>query len=178
MYVCSVCMAGYPSVSCNRIIENKRNKTKKKKKKKKKKGPTPLLSSSSSSLSSLSEPSSSLSSSNTAILLNLPSSVLTNLVFFSPLKKKTIIYCFLFELMLDSAVNNFHQVGMFPLLNQFCSNQKMKRRETGLSSPVKYFTGNSKAVLLLWIICVIYVLSLSYFQVCSLLPCGHLLGKG
>ena len=37
MYVCTVCMAGYPSVSCNRIIENKRNKTKKKKKKKKKK---------------------------------------------------------------------------------------------------------------------------------------------
>ena len=32
MYVCTVCMAGYPSVSCNRIIENKRNKTKKKKK--------------------------------------------------------------------------------------------------------------------------------------------------
>ena len=30
MYVCTVCMAGYPSVSCNRIIENKRNKTKKK----------------------------------------------------------------------------------------------------------------------------------------------------
>ena len=37
MYVCTVCMAGYISVSCNRIIENKRNKTKKKKKKKKKK---------------------------------------------------------------------------------------------------------------------------------------------
>ena len=35
MYVCTVYMAGYPSVSCNRIIENKRNKTKKKKKKKK-----------------------------------------------------------------------------------------------------------------------------------------------
>ena len=32
MYVCTVCMTGYPSVSCNRIIENKRNKTKKKKK--------------------------------------------------------------------------------------------------------------------------------------------------
>ena len=29
MYVCTVFMAGYPSVSCNRIIENKRNKTKK-----------------------------------------------------------------------------------------------------------------------------------------------------
>ena len=29
----------------------------------------------------------------------------------------------------------------------------------------------------LWIICVIYVLCLSCFRVCSLLPCGHLLGK-
>ena len=28
-----------------------------------------------------------------------------------------------------------------------------------------------------WIICVIYVLCLSCFRVCSLLPCGHLLGK-
>ena len=27
-------------------------------------------------------------------------------------------------------------------------------------------------------ICVIYVLCLSCFRVCSLLPCGHLLGKG
>ena len=35
----------------------------------------------------------------------------------------------------------------------------------------------SKAVLLLWIICVIYVLCLSCFCVCSLLPCGHLKGK-
>ena len=32
--------------------------------------------------------------------------------------------------------------------------------------------------LLLWIICVIYVLCLSRFHICSLLPCGHLLGKG
>ena len=29
-----------------------------------------------------------------------------------------------------------------------------------------------------WINCVIYVLCLSCFCVCSLLPCGHLLGKG
>ena len=34
-----------------------------------------------------------------------------------------------------------------------------------------------KAVLLLWIICVIYVLFFSCFRVCSLLPCGHLLGR-
>ena len=33
-------------------------------------------------------------------------------------------------------------------------------------------------VLLLWIIGVSYVLCLSCFRVCSLLPCGHLLGKG
>ena len=34
-----------------------------------------------------------------------------------------------------------------------------------------------RAVLLLWITCVIYVLWFSCFRVCSLLPCGHLLGK-
>ena len=33
-------------------------------------------------------------------------------------------------------------------------------------------------ILLLWIICVIYVLCLSCFHVRSLLPCGHLKGKG
>ena len=33
-------------------------------------------------------------------------------------------------------------------------------------------------VLLLWIIYVIYVLCLSCVRVCSLLPCGHLKGKG
>ena len=33
-------------------------------------------------------------------------------------------------------------------------------------------------VLLLWIICVISVLCLSCFRVCSLLPCGDLMGKG
>ena len=32
-------------------------------------------------------------------------------------------------------------------------------------------TDRSKAVLLLWIICVIYVFCLSCFHVCSLLPC-------
>ena len=46
---------------------------------------------------------------------------------------------------------------------------------SGLSPPVKYFTDRSKAVLLLWIICVV---CLSCFRVCLLLPCGHLLGKG
>ena len=51
-------------------------------------------------------------------------------------------------------------------------------RETGISPPLKYFTGCSKAVLLLWIVCVIYVMRLSCFRVCSLLPCDHLKGKG
>ena len=48
---------------------------------------------------------------------------------------------------------------------------------TGLSPPKNIFTDRSKAVLLLWIICVIYVLCLSCFCVCSLLPCGHWLGS-
>ena len=39
-------------------------------------------------------------------------------------------------------------------------------------------TDRSKVVLLLLIICVIYILCLSCFRVCSLLPCGHLLGMG
>ena len=39
------------------------------------------------------------------------------------------------------------------------------------------YTDGSKVVLLLWIICFIYVLCLSCFRVCSLLHCGHLLGK-
>ena len=40
------------------------------------------------------------------------------------------------------------------------------------------FTDHSKAVLLLWIIFVIYVWCLPCFFVCSLQPCGHLLGNG
>ena len=39
---------------------------------------------------------------------------------------------------------------------------------------VKYFTDCFKAVLLLCIICVIFVLCLSCFRVCSLLFCGRL----
>ena len=51
---------------------------------------------------------------------------------------------------------------------------------TGLSPPVKYFTGRSKAVVLLWIFyvfvlsCVCYV----FVRVCLYVLCGHLLGKG
>ena len=44
--------------------------------------------------------------------------------------------------------------------------------ETGLSTPVNYFTDRSKAI-----ICISFVLCLSCFCVCSLLPCGHLKGK-
>ena len=45
--------------------------------------------------------------------------------------------------------------------------------------PVKIvLTDRSKAVLLLWIFFVIYISCLSCFLVCSLQPCGHLLGKG
>ena len=51
--------------------------------------------------------------------------------------------------------------------------------ETSLSPLVKYFTDPSKAsLLILWIICVIYVLGLSFFRACPLLLCSHLLGKG
>ena len=41
-----------------------------------------------------------------------------------------------------------------------------------------FFTDRSKVVLLLWILFVIYISCLSCFLVCSLQPCGHLLGKG
>ena len=42
----------------------------------------------------------------------------------------------------------------------------------------KYFYWPFQGELLLWIICVIYILCFSCFRVCSLLPCGHLLGRG
>ena len=51
-------------------------------------------------------------------------------------------------------------------------------RKSCYKPPWKYFTDRSKAVLFLWIICVINVLCFSCFCVCSLLPCGHLLGEG
>ena len=41
---------------------------------------------------------------------------------------------------------------------------RLARRETGLSPPVKYFTGRSKAVLLLWILSVISVKYLLCFR--------------
>ena len=43
---------------------------------------------------------------------------------------------------------------------------------------MKYFTDHSKAVLLLWIICVVCALCLSCFRVSYLLPCGHLKRNG
>ena len=38
---------------------------------------------------------------------------------------------------------------------------RLARCETGLNPPVNIFTDRSKAVLLLWIICVIYVMCMS-----------------
>ena len=46
-----------------------------------------------------------------------------------------------------------------------------------LPSRKNIFTDRSKAVLLLWIICLFYVLCLPRIRVCSLLPCSHLKGK-
>ena len=48
------------------------------------------------------------------------------------------------------------------------------------STPVFYFTDRSKAVLLLWILFIIYVLSVSLIccLVCSLQICHYLMGKG
>ena len=50
------------------------------------------------------------------------------------------------------------------------------RGETGLSSPVKYFTGHSKAVLLLWIfnvfICLLFAMSLcASVNMCLVVTC-------
>ena len=40
------------------------------------------------------------------------------------------------------------------------------------------FTVRSGDVLLLWVVCVVYVMCLSCLRVCSLLPCGRLLWGG
>ena len=45
------------------------------------------------------------------------------------------------------------------------------------SSCKNIFTDRSRAVLHLWILFLIYVSCLSCFLVCSLQPCGHLLGN-
>ena len=52
------------------------------------------------------------------------------------------------------------------------------RRETSLSPPVKYFYWPFQGGTSFVDHCVIYVLCLSCFRFCSLLPCCHLLGKG
>ena len=72
----------------------------------------------------------------------------------------------------------FDFVIKFESDNWYLHDLRVMLGQTGLSPPVKYFTDRSKVVLLLWIICVVYVLCLSFFRVCSLLPCGYLLGKG
>ena len=51
-----------------------------------------------------------------------------------------------------------------------------RRPETDLSPPVKYFTDRSKAVLLLWIIYVLFCYAFEHVYL--LMPYGHLLGKG
>ena len=59
-----------------------------------------------------------------------------------------------------------------------CIHMRTKGEVGVVGPPVGCFTDGSGAVLLLLIICVIYVMCLSCFRVCSaLLPCGHLLGK-
>ena len=68
--------------------------------------------------------------------------------------------------------------------NHPCTEQNFKRvmwrRETGLSPPVKYFTGHSKAVLLLLILYDVFLscVCFAFVCVCLYVPCGHLLGKG
>ena len=64
-------------------------------------------------------------------------------------------------------------------INQITALTRTKPEDTGLglSLPV-IFTERSKLVLLLWIFFNVLRLSLFYFLVCSLLPCGYLLGKG
>ena len=52
------------------------------------------------------------------------------------------------------------------------------RRKTGLNPPVKYFYWPFQGGTSFVVICVIYVLCLSCFCSCSLLPCDHMLGKG
>ena len=55
-----------------------------------------------------------------------------------------------------------------------------KEAFNGLSPPVKYFTDRSKAVLLLWIFCGVFLSCVCYafVRVCLYVPCDHLLGKG
>ena len=62
------------------------------------------------------------------------------------------------------------------VLNHILTRAEVGTIQTGLSSPVKYFTDRSKAEHLLWIICAIMSYVCHDFA-CSLLPCGHLLGK-
>ena len=52
------------------------------------------------------------------------------------------------------------QAGRLCVLVHVWAGVGLAGRETGFSLPVKYFTDRSKAVLLLCIICIIYVLRL------------------
>ena len=59
--------------------------------------------------------------------------------------------------MISDKLRAFHANLTF-----MCLDVRLARCETGLSPPVKYFTDRSKAVLLLWIFNVIYVLFLCF----------------
>ena len=69
----------------------------------------------------------------------------------------------------------FHAERTSICLDPHLNKGRGKHCETSLSPPVKYSIECRKAVLLLWIIFVIYVSCISCFLVCSLQPCGHLL---
>ena len=64
-----------------------------------------------------------------------------------------------------------------------CRNEAVRNKgevgavKTCLSPPVNFFTGCSKAVLLLWIFFLICVSCLFCYLVCSLQPCGHMLPR-
>ena len=91
--------------------------------------------------------------------------------------------CFIFFLYLDLYVlgdDALISKGIFHA-NQTTSALRVWLVSLNIFKPLSIFiTDCSKAVLLLWIIFVIYVscLSLLWDLVCSLLPRDHLLGKG
>ena len=74
----------------------------------------------------------------------------------------------------------YHVFGLIVALSGhihlFCSNLKRHFNGNNFKKLLKYFTNRSKAVLLLCIFCVFVFFML--FCVYSLLPCGHMLGKG
>ena len=85
------------------------------------------------------------------------------------------MYIMVHRLVQPCGISTLDQYGSA----SFCFYICLVHHETGLSPPVKYFTGGSKAWLLLLIVYVISVLfCYAFVNVCLLMPCGHLLGKG